>query len=84
MSIFLIVSMFVLLAMGLPIFVAMCLPSLLSVLIFMDLDLMIISQRMIGGVDKFSLLSVPFFIMGANVMKTAVSAGESLNGPALW
>ena len=69
MSIFLIVSMFVLLAMGLPIFVAMCLPSLLSVLIFMDLDLMIISQRMIGGVDKFSLLSVPFFIMGANVMK---------------
>ncbi len=69
MSFFLIGSMFLLLMLGVPIFVALCLPSLISLIMFTNFDLMIISQRMIGGIDKFSLLSVPFFIMGANVMK---------------
>lgn len=69
MSIFLIVLLFVMLLAGVPVFIALCLPTLLSMLIFTDLDLMVISQRMIGGIDKFSLLSVPFFVMGANVMK---------------
>ena len=69
MSIFLIVGMFVLLFMGAPIFVALCLPTAVSLLLFTNNDLMAVAVNMFGGIDKFSLLSVPFFILAANIMK---------------
>lgn len=69
MSIFLTVGMFVLLFMGAPIFVALCLPTAVSLLLFTNNDLMAVAVNMFGGIDKFSLLSVPFFILAANIMK---------------
>lgn len=69
MNIFLIVSMFLLLFMGAPIFVALCLPTMASLLLFTNNDLTVVAMKMFGGIDKFSLLSVPFFILSANIMK---------------
>ena len=69
MSYVLISLLFILLFAGVPVYIALGLPSLVCLLFFSNTDLMMISQRMIGGIDKFALLSVPFFIMGANVMK---------------
>lgn len=69
MNIFLVVGMFVLLFMGAPIFVALCLPTAASLLLFTNNDLTVVAMKMFGGIDKFSLLSVPFFILAANIMK---------------
>ena len=69
MNIFLIAGMFLLLFLGAPIFVALCLPTVISILLFTNNELTVVAMKMFGGIDKFSLLSVPFFILAANIMK---------------
>ncbi len=69
MSAFLLITFFILVAVGAPVFVALGFSSFSTLLFFTDLPLMVVAQRMLGGIDKFSLMSVPFFILGANVMK---------------
>jgi C4-dicarboxylate transporter DctM subunit len=63
------VTLFVLLFIGAPVFIALSLSSLIAIFGFTNYDLMVVAQRMFGGIDKFSLMSVPFFILAANVMK---------------
>jgi C4-dicarboxylate transporter DctM subunit len=46
---------------------------------FIDVPLTIVAQRMLGGVDKFALMAIPFFIFGANVMKTGGIARRILD-----
>lgn len=73
------ISLLVLLLLGAPVFVALAGSALIAVVGFTDFPLMIEVQRMIGGVDKFSLMAVPFFILAANVMKTGGIAQRILN-----
>ena len=56
------IALFVLLFLGTPVFVALGLSAVLALVGFSDLPLMGVAQRLINGVDKFSLLAVPFFI----------------------
>lgn len=63
------VTLFLLLFIGAPVFVALSLSSVITIIGFTNYDLMVVVQRMFGGIDKFSLMSVPFFILAANVMK---------------
>ena len=72
-------SLLILLLLGVPVFVSLGLSSLISVAVFSEFPLMIVVQRMIGGVDKFSLMAIPFFILAANVMKTGGIATRILN-----
>lgn len=58
----------VLMVAGVPIFVALSGSSALALSIFSDLDLVVVIQRMIAGLNKFSLMSIPFFILAANLM----------------
>lgn len=69
MIVTLFITLFVLLFLGAPVFVALSFSSLIALAGFTNYDLMVIVQRMFGGIDKFSLMSVPFFILAANVMK---------------
>ena len=69
MNIFLIAGLFLLLFLGAPIFVALCLPTVAAILLFTNNELTVVAMKMFGGIDKFSLLSVPFFILAANIMK---------------
>jgi len=70
MIVILFVSLFILLFFAVPVFIAMCFSPLISIAFFQpNLKLMVIAQRMFGGIDKFALMSVPFFILAANVMK---------------
>lgn len=78
------ISLLILLVLGVPVFVSLGLSSLIAVAGFSDFPLMIIVQRMIGGVDKFSLMAIPFFILAANVMKPVVSPAEFWTGQAAW
>jgi C4-dicarboxylate transporter DctM subunit len=64
----LLVGIVVLLFSGTSIFVALGLPSFVSLMFFSDIDPMIIVQRLFGGIDKFALMSLPFFILAANLM----------------
>lgn len=69
MIIALFICLFLLLLLAVPVFVTLGFSSLISFSMFSDMNLMVIVQRMLGGIDKFSLMSVPFFILAANVMK---------------
>ncbi len=64
----LLVCMTILLFSGASIYVALGLSSFISIVLFSDIAPMILIQRFFGGIDKFALMSLPFFILAANLM----------------
>lgn len=54
-------------AMGTPIYIALSLPSFVNILAS-GYDGMVMIQRFFGGIDRFSLMAIPFFILAADVM----------------
>ena len=56
---------------GLPVAIAMAGASLIYILISGDLPGFAVVHRMIGGIDSFPLLAVPFFILAGNLMNNA-------------
>ncbi len=56
---------------GLPVAIAMAGSSLLYILISGNLPPFAVVHRMIGGIDSFPLLAVPFFILAGNLMNNA-------------
>ena len=56
---------------GLPVAVAMAGASLVYVLVSGNLPPFAVIHRMIGGIDSFPLLAVPFFILAGNLMNNA-------------
>lgn len=61
----------VLMSSGIPVAIAMAGASLLYILISGDLPGFAVVHRMIGGIDSFPLLAVPFFILAGNLMNNA-------------
>jgi TRAP-type C4-dicarboxylate transport system permease large subunit len=59
------------LATGLPVAIAMAGSSLLYILVSGNLPGFTVVHRMIGGIDSFPLLAVPFFILAGNLMNNA-------------
>lgn len=68
MTAFLLISLAAMLAIGTPIFVSLCGSVAASFMLFSDMDLVIILQRMFAGINKFSLMSIPLFVLAANLM----------------
>lgn len=64
----LLTGLFLLFAGSAPITVALGLSGFLSLKFGSDLDLMIVIQRLVGGIDSFALMALPFFILAANLM----------------
>lgn len=62
------IAFFVLLFGGMPVAFAMCV-SVLFAILFSDLPLNIIPQRMVAQLDSFPLLAVLFFIFAGEVME---------------
>jgi TRAP-type C4-dicarboxylate transport system permease large subunit len=56
---------------GLPVAIAMAGSSLLYILISGNQPGLTVIHRMIGGIDSFPLLAVPFFILAGNLMNNA-------------
>jgi len=63
----LISSLFIMLAASIPIYIALAGPSLIAI-VMNDIPPLLFMQRMFGGIDKFSLMAIPFFILAANIM----------------
>jgi TRAP-type C4-dicarboxylate transport system permease large subunit len=61
----------VLMVAGVPVAIAMAGSSLLYILMSGDLPPFAVVHRMIGGIDSFPLLAVPFFILAGNLMNNA-------------
>jgi len=57
----------IMLAASIPIYIALAGPSLVAIVI-KDIPPLLFMQRMFGGIDKFSLMAIPFFILAANIM----------------
>lgn len=70
MLILLFAAFLVLMVMGIPIFFAMAMSSLIALLFQGELSLMIIPQRMFAMIDSFSLLAIPFFVLAGVFMET--------------
>ena len=56
---------------GVPIAIAMCIASLLYIWASGSIPPLTVVHRMVGGVDSFPLLAVPFFILAGNLMNSA-------------
>lgn len=68
MTTFILFSIFFLtILMGIPIAFAVGLAALGAV-IYANIPVFVVFQRMFGGVDSFSLLAIPFFIFMGNIM----------------
>jgi C4-dicarboxylate transporter, DctM subunit len=69
MAWYLIISLFVLLVLGLPMFIVMMFPAVSALAIFHDhIPIATLVQRMIGGISPFPLTAVPLFIFAADIM----------------
>jgi TRAP-type C4-dicarboxylate transport system permease large subunit len=60
-----------LLATGLPVAMAMAGASLVYVMVTGNIPDYVVIHRMVGGLDSFPLLAVPFFIFAGNLMNSA-------------
>jgi TRAP-type C4-dicarboxylate transport system permease large subunit len=56
---------------GIPVAIAMAGASLVYIVVAGNLPAMTVVHRMIGGIDSFPLLAVPFFILAGNLMNNA-------------
>lgn len=81
----LLLSFVILLLLGLPLFFVLGISSLIY-LIYDGTSLVVVAQKMISGIDSFSLLAVPFFILAGDLMyegklsEKLVGAANSLIG----
>lgn len=75
------ISFFVLLAIGTPISIGIGLASFLTILINLPFDVAVIAsaQKMITGMDSFTLLAIPFFILSGSIMNTGGIAIKLVN-----
>jgi len=63
-------TFFVFLGLGVPISFGIAISSLLTVMLSLPFDaaIAVISQKLASGLDSFSLLAIPFFILAGNIM----------------
>lgn len=74
-------SFAIMLAIGVPITFALGLASLLSIITALppDAAISVISQKMTVGLDGFTLLAIPFFVLAGNIMNTGGIARRLVN-----
>lgn len=68
MAVVLFATLFLLLFLSAPIYIALTASSLITMFIFGDYSLSAVMQRIFGGMDKFALMSLPFYVMAADIM----------------
>ena len=56
---------------GMPVAIAMAGSSLIYVMVTGNMPDFVVIHRMVGGIDSFPLLAVPFFILAGNLMNSA-------------
>lgn len=73
-------------AIGVPVAYSLCLAAATVLLFFMDMPLVMVSQIMYSGIDSFSFMALPFFMLAGafmsagGVTKRLVAFSQSLVG----
>lgn len=68
MALVMFVTLFFVLFLSAPIYVALMLASVAAMTLFGDYSLSAVMQRIFGGIDKFALMSLPFYVLAADIM----------------
>lgn len=66
----LIIAFFVLLFLGIPIAIALCASAILYLALYTEIPFIIIGQQMLKGVDSFTLMAIPFFVIAGCLMQS--------------
>lgn len=66
----LIIGLLIFLVLGMPIYVSLGLGSFVALEFFSTNNPLMLIQRFFAGIDSFTLMSLPFFILAANLMDT--------------
>ena len=74
-------SFVIFMAMGVPIAFAIGSAATLTFLLFMGVEqsVFIVAQQMASGLDSFTLLAIPFFILAGNIMNHGGIAMRLIN-----
>ncbi|MBM7455696.1 tripartite ATP-independent transporter DctM subunit [Oceanisphaera litoralis] len=74
-------SFFVFLALGIPVSFAIGISSVLTIMLSLPFEpaIAVVSQKMASGLDSFSLLAIPFFILAGNIMNCGGIAMRLIN-----
>ncbi|MFC3123165.1 TRAP transporter large permease [Agaribacter flavus] len=62
------ITLFLLILLGVPIAFALAIASLVAILIEGSIPDLVVLHQMVGGMDSFPLLSIPFFILAGALM----------------
>lgn len=56
--------------LSVPVSIALGLSSVITLIVFADIPMMVVIQKIFEGVNSFSLMAIPFFILAGNVMSS--------------
>jgi len=71
---FLFILLFALMLIGVPVAISLGASTVLTMLLFTDLDVATIPQLIFDGINKFSLMAIPMFILAGNLLSKGGSA----------
>lgn len=80
-TVVLFITFFAQLGIGIPISVSIAISALITALTVLPVDIVLFvsAQRMVTGIDSFSLLAVPLFILSGNIMNNGGIAKRLVN-----
>ncbi|MEE3197794.1 MAG: TRAP transporter large permease subunit [Pseudomonadota bacterium] len=78
-AVFLLISLFVCLLIGVPVAVSLGLASITTMLLFADQSLLSLAQRFFHTMQVYPLLAVPFFVLAGTFMTTGGVAKRMIN-----
>ena len=71
---FLFISLFGLMLIGVPVAVSLGASTVLTMLLFTDLDIAAMPQLIFDGINKFALMAIPMFVLAGNLLSKGGSA----------
>ena len=73
------ILLFALMLIGVPVAIALGATTLVTSFIFTDMDLMGISSKLFDGLNKYTLMAIPMFILAGSLLSRGSSAGRIIN-----
>jgi TRAP-type mannitol/chloroaromatic compound transport system permease large subunit len=65
------ISLLVMIVLGFPVAFALAASALLAIIIDGQVPELVVLHRMVGGIDSFPLLSIPFFVLAGALMNSS-------------
>lgn len=69
----------ILLVLGVPIAIALTLGTAVTLVVFMDIPLFIVAQKFFSGINNFSYMGIPLFLIAGNIMAEAKISDRLVN-----